>query len=83
MTKKPETAGLAPLMLNAAGSARLIGVSKATWARMDSAGKVPDPVRLSSGCVRWRVADLTDWINAGCPPRAEWYPTNEQGGPPK
>ncbi|MEZ6050377.1 MAG: hypothetical protein R3C02_03160 [Planctomycetaceae bacterium] len=43
---------LSPLMIDASEAARLIGVSKATWARMDSAGKVPAPVRLSAGCIR-------------------------------
>ena len=78
---EPMAETLTPLMVDAADAARLIGVSKATWARMDSAGKTPAPVRLSPGCVRWRVFDLASWIDAGCPPRAEWQAVHEQGGP--
>lgn len=66
-----------PLMVDASGAARLIAVSKATWARMQSAGKVPSPVRLSGGCVRWRLADLEAWCLAGCPSREEWEQLQE------
>ncbi|MCA9026218.1 MAG: hypothetical protein KDA86_13500 [Planctomycetaceae bacterium] len=74
---------LSPLMIDASEAARLIGVSKATWARMDSAGKVPAPVRLSAGCIRWRFAELSAWCAVGCPSRAEWEAANEQGGLPQ
>lgn len=63
---------LAPLMVSAADAAALIGVSPATWHRMVSAGKTPAPVKLSAGCVRWRVSDLESWIKAGCPDRQTW-----------
>ncbi len=60
------------LMIPADGAAALIGVSPATWHRMVSAGRTPAPVKLSAGCVRWRVADLHSWINEGCPDRQTW-----------
>jgi predicted DNA-binding transcriptional regulator AlpA len=59
-------------MMDARDAATLIGVSPATWHRMVSAGKTPAPVKLSAGCVRWRVADLRSWIDAGCPDRQTW-----------
>jgi prophage regulatory protein len=68
---------LTPLMVDAAEAARLIGVSKATWNRWDSAGRIPAPVRLSPGCVRWRVSELTTWIAAGCPRRTDWQERGE------
>ncbi len=61
-----------PRLVNAAGAAHVCSVSKATWYRMDAAGKTPAPVRLSRGCVRWRISDLESWIAAGCPCRQEW-----------
>jgi predicted DNA-binding transcriptional regulator AlpA len=61
-----------PLLLNADQAASLCGVSSATWYRMASSGRCPAPLRLSAGCVRWRVEELRDWIEAGCPPRREW-----------
>jgi len=63
---------LSPHLIDARGAARLCGVSVATWYRMEAAGRTPRPVRPSPGTVRWRHADLADWIDAGCPPRAEW-----------
>lgn len=58
-----------PLMVAADNAATLIGVSPATWHRMVAAGKTPAPVKLSAGCVRWRVADLQSWVDEGCPTR--------------
>lgn len=78
MTPPPQ----APLMVDAKAAAALCGVSPATWHRMLAAGKTPAPVRLSGGCVRYRTADLADWIARGCPCRAEWLALrNEIGGP--
>jgi predicted DNA-binding transcriptional regulator AlpA len=63
---------LAPLLCNAKQAAVLCGVSKATWHRMVSAGRTPAPLRLSGGCVRWRVSELREWTEIGCPGREEW-----------
>lgn len=67
-----EAPTLAPLLVSADDAAALIGVSPATWHRLVARGATPAPVRLSAGCVRWRVSDLRSWIDAGCPRRAEW-----------
>jgi prophage regulatory protein len=61
-----------PLLIDARRAAALLGVSTATWYRMASAGRVPAPVRLSAGCVRWRAAELAAWTSAGCPDRRTW-----------
>jgi predicted DNA-binding transcriptional regulator AlpA len=66
------TTAVEPLLLNADQAAALCGVSSATWYRMSSAGRCPAPLRLSAGCVRWRVEELRDWIAVGCPSRREW-----------
>jgi prophage regulatory protein len=66
------TAPVEPLLLAAAEAARLCGISEATWYRMASGGRTPAPVRLSRGCVRWRLDELREWIAAGCPERREW-----------
>ena len=44
-----------------------IGVSPATWQRLVSANRVPDPIRLG-GCVLRSRADLERWLDAGAPP---------------
>jgi len=36
-----------------------------------SAARLPEPIRIGSR-VRWRRAELTDWVEAGCPDRKTW-----------
>jgi predicted DNA-binding transcriptional regulator AlpA len=38
--------------------------------RRVASGEFPQPLRLSSKCVRWRVADLIDW-SASAPAQAK------------
>lgn len=54
--------------------AELLGIARRTVQRMDSAGKLPSPLRLglSGKCIRWNKAELESWIAAGCPPRVKW-----------
>jgi predicted DNA-binding transcriptional regulator AlpA len=52
--------------------AELLAVSRATFARMKAARKVPAPIVLSAGCHRWKLAEVLAWIDAGCPARKEW-----------
>lgn len=61
-----------PILVDARRAAALIGVGLRTLRTMDAAGKMPAPVRLSHGCVRWRLAELLDWAEAGCPDRETW-----------
>ena len=53
-------------LLSAAEAAHMAGVAKRSWWRYVSSGKAPTPVRLG-GAVRWRKAELAEWIAAGCP----------------
>ena len=63
--------GPAPLLLDAKAAAALCGVSRAHWMALNSSGRVPMPVRLGRR-VLWYVAELTAWIEAGCPARDRW-----------
>lgn len=60
-----------PLLVRRRAAARLCGLSVSAWDRLHAAGRVPAPIRLS-GALCWRVAELAEWVDAGCPPRAEW-----------
>jgi predicted DNA-binding transcriptional regulator AlpA len=60
------------LLLPARQAASLCGVSTATWWRWDASGRIPRPLRLSAGCVRWQRETLALWIQWGCPPRKEF-----------
>jgi predicted site-specific integrase-resolvase len=62
-------ATVAKLLVSAREAAELVGVDEETWRRWDRAGRTPQAVRPTSGCTRWKVTDLQDWISAGCPSR--------------
>ena len=49
----------------------LLGLSVRTIRRLDCSGKLPRPVRIG-GAVRWLVADIEAWVEAGCPDRERW-----------
>jgi predicted DNA-binding transcriptional regulator AlpA len=53
------------------GLSRLLSRSVASLQRDDAAGRLPAAVRIG-GSKRWRVAEIAAWVEAGCPPRAEW-----------
>lgn len=66
-----ETAQLEPLLLTADEAAARLGLGRSTFYRLHSSGRVPLPVRLG-GSVRWRAAELSEWVHQGCPPRSRW-----------
>ncbi len=57
------------LMVDLKQAAAIAAVSVATWDRMNAAGRTPQPIHLSRGCVRWRLDDLRLWVAHGCPNR--------------
>jgi predicted DNA-binding transcriptional regulator AlpA len=74
MTTTPtsdQSAKLDALLLSANAAARLCGRSEASWWRDLSAGRIPAPVKLG-GRTLWRVLELREWIEAGCPGRQLW-----------
>lgn len=62
---KPDAEALREL-LSADQAATMAGVGRRTWWRYVSSGKAPGPVRFG-GVVRWRKAELAEWIRQGCP----------------
>jgi prophage regulatory protein len=62
----------APILVSAKRAAELLGVGLRTFRAMDAAGRIPVPLRLSAGCVRWRLAELREWADAGAPDRTTW-----------
>ncbi|NLV40943.1 MAG: helix-turn-helix domain-containing protein [Candidatus Hydrogenedentes bacterium] len=53
-------------LLDVVAVAGLLGISERGVWRFRDAGRMPAPVTLGR-LVRWRHADLTAWIAAGCP----------------
>ncbi len=60
-----------PRLIDANGAALLCGVSVRFWHQLDSAGRVPKPMRLGRRCL-WSLEELDRWIAAGCPERGKW-----------
>lgn len=54
------------VMITARQLAVILQVSKRQVWRMLSARRVPQPIRVGS-VVRWRMADIEQWIADGCP----------------
>ncbi len=67
------------LLMNARAFARMLSISKPTLDRMKAAGKLPRHIELSDGCHRWNVAEVRDWIAAGCPAIKEWEARRRAG----
>lgn len=58
-------------LVSAKELAGLMGVSLRHVRRLDSAGKLPRPIRIG-GSVRWLITEVKDWLNAGAPDRKAW-----------
>jgi excisionase family DNA binding protein len=52
-----------PLLLTAKQVADLLGTSKRQVWRLESAGRIPKPVRLGGRLVRWRWTDLVGFVD--------------------
>jgi predicted DNA-binding transcriptional regulator AlpA len=66
-----EQPDLTPLLVSAKKAAAMCGKSLRTWRTWDAAGWIPRPVRIGRSTL-WRADELRDWVDAGCPRRAEW-----------
>jgi len=59
------------LLVTAKQAARMCGRSLRTWRAWDSAGWIPQPVRIGRATL-WQADVLRAWVGAGCPRREEW-----------
>lgn len=72
LAKRTKMASRLPrLHVRAPEGAELIGVSLATWHRLDSSGAIPGGMKLS-GCKVWSLRSLKLWSRWGCPNRREF-----------
>lgn len=58
--------------------AALLNISRRHAAALNASGRLPTPIRLGRS-VRWRLADLRDWLAAGAPPRDRWETMRAEG----
>lgn len=63
----PPTDAPAAQLLDVRAVAALLDCSSRHVYRLADTGRLPPPIRLGS-LVRWRRAELLDWLAAGCPP---------------
>jgi predicted DNA-binding transcriptional regulator AlpA len=61
----------AELLTDIRGVASLLTRSERSCRDDLAAGRLPAPLKLG-GSTRWRVAELRDWVAAGCPSRTDW-----------
>ena len=66
-----DHAGAGPLLVSTKQAAAMCGKSLRTWRTWDSAGWIPQPVRIGRSTL-WRLDELREWVEAGCPRRKEW-----------
>jgi len=64
------------IAISARDLAEMLGLSVRQIWRLQSAGKLPRPIRLG-GSVRWKRGEIMDWFEAGCPDRRTWEAKKE------
>lgn len=61
-------ASLVPsVLIDATELAQMLLISKPSVWRWLSEGRLPEPIRLTAQCLRWRREAVLAWIDAGCP----------------
>ena len=68
MGKLPEDSGL---LIHAKTFANLLSISSRTLSRLIDLKAVPQPVHLGR-LIRWRLAEVLEWIEADCPAQKSW-----------
>ena len=58
---------VAPLLVDAAGVGRLLGISRASVFNLQATGMLPAAVLRRGQIVRWAISDIELWISLGCP----------------
>ena len=58
-------------LLTAKDAAKICRLSKRSWFRLSAAGRIPKAVKIG-GSVRWKLSDVEQWLEMGCPIRKEF-----------
>src|SRR5262249_1364356 len=74
-----KSASQETLLVPADVAGPMCGRSEASWWRDHAANRVPVPISLG-GRTLWRVRELRDWVEAGCPDRRTWEAMRRQNG---
>jgi hypothetical protein len=68
----PSTPAVEPLVINSGTLAALLQTSKTTVFRRLALGELLRPHTQWGQQPRWLLAEVREWIAAGCPSQAEW-----------
>jgi excisionase family DNA binding protein len=74
MISRAKPAEAPALLVDPAGAAAMLGISRTSLYGLLSAGRIPLPVLKAGRIVRWNRGELLAWIRAGCPTRDRWEP---------
>ena len=66
--KIPEDTGM---LIDTRTFSRLLSISSRHLSRLLDEEAIPDPIRLGR-LLRWRLAEVLEWIEADCPPQKVW-----------
>ena len=68
MRDKPATVVALPaLLVGREAAGRMCGVSGRTFFRLGAQGLIPEPAITIGARKLWRVLDLEEWVEQGCP----------------
>lgn len=72
---------IAALLVSSDEAARLLSMSRRSFERIDSNGKLgPLPVRVLNGRLLWAVEELRAWVRSGAVTRAKWQIVKNEYG---
>ena len=61
------------ILCSAAQASSMLQISRSAFYSMCSDGRIgPMKISLSNRCARWRVSELREWAELGCPARELW-----------
>jgi len=72
-----KLAAIEPLAVDAEQAAVLLGMSRSMFYKMTEAGQIGPIGRRFGKCVRYSLAELRSWSEAGMPPRHLWQAMRE------
>jgi predicted DNA-binding transcriptional regulator AlpA len=79
MGRVPEGCGL---LIDTHVVAKLLDVSERTVFSLQTEKQMPAPIRFGRA-VKWRLAEILEWVGAGCPPEAAWLQRKKQAAGPE
>jgi len=78
MTKE-RLSQVSETLLTAQAVADKLSLSRRAVFRMKSAGLICPAIRVGQGAVRWRLNDIEQWIQLGCPDRKTFEAMQQVG----